>query len=188
MQEPIKPIPTPDKLFHDGNPVSGELGTIVSAEWLNGMQSAAQATQEEVLAVIKDSGQGTDPKRKDQLLQAVKQIAWGGNSKPTTLAGYGIGDALPLKPALGVVDLNDINVTGLYSQRGTHKRPVARTTRHPMPASCKSMPTRIWCIRTIRLTTMLVSGIAVVIGDIGRSGRNWLTQPPRWPATASLMA
>ncbi|WP_227105776.1 tail fiber protein [Chromobacterium rhizoryzae] len=135
MQEPIKPIPTPDKLFHDGNPVSGELGTIVSAEWLNGMQSAAQATQEEVLAVIKDSGQGTDPKRKDQLLQAVKQIAWGGNSKPTTLAGYGIGDALPLKPALGVVDLNDINVTGLYSQRGDAQ--AASGKNYPTPYAGK---------------------------------------------------
>ncbi|WP_240315039.1 tail fiber protein [Chromobacterium haemolyticum] len=117
MQETIKPIPTPDKLFHDGNPVSGELGTIVSAEWLNGIQSAAQATQDEVLAVIKDSGQSADPKRKDQLLQAVKQIAWGGNSKPTTLAGYGIRDALPVFGNLMEADLNSVIATGLYHNR-----------------------------------------------------------------------
>ncbi|WON82297.1 MULTISPECIES: tail fiber protein [Chromobacterium] len=135
MQETIKPIPTPDKLFHDGNPVSGELGTIVSAEWLNGMQSAAQATQDEVLAVIKDSGQSADPKRKDQLLQAVKQIAWGGNNKPTTLAGYGITDALPLKPALGVVDLNDMIAPGIYNQRENAKATSGKN--YPMPYAGK---------------------------------------------------
>ena len=35
MQEPLKPINTPDALFHDGNPTSGALGTVVGADWLN---------------------------------------------------------------------------------------------------------------------------------------------------------
>ncbi|MGC0152981.1 phage tail protein [Chromobacterium vaccinii] len=87
MQD-LKPINSPDNLFHDGNPSTGELGTIVAADWLNGVQSAAQ----ELLTVIKNSGQIPDPARKDQLLQAVQNIAWGGNSRPTTLAGYGIAD------------------------------------------------------------------------------------------------
>ncbi|MFB9158350.1 LamG-like jellyroll fold domain-containing protein [Chromobacterium violaceum] len=87
MQD-LKPINSPDSLFHDGNPATGELGTIVSADWLNGVQSAAQ----ELLTVIKNSGQTPDSTRQDQLLQAVRNIAWGGNSKPTTLAGYGIAD------------------------------------------------------------------------------------------------
>ncbi|WP_199155492.1 pyocin knob domain-containing protein [Chromobacterium sp. ASV23] len=115
MQDPIKPIPTPDQKFHDGNPASGELGTIVSADWLNNVQSALQATQQEVLSVLKDTGQASDPARQDQLLQAVKKIAWGGNSKPTTLAGYGITDGLTLRPQLGDrVDLNNITDDGLY--------------------------------------------------------------------------
>ncbi|ATP27199.1 pyocin knob domain-containing protein [Chromobacterium violaceum] len=88
MQD-LKPINSPDSLFHDGNPATGELGTIVSADWLNGVQSAAQ----ELLTVIKNSGQTPDSTRQDQLLQAVRNIAWGGNSKPTTLAGYGIAIA-----------------------------------------------------------------------------------------------
>ncbi|MDE1713888.1 hypothetical protein PWG14_15115, partial (plasmid) [Chromobacterium amazonense] len=66
MQDPIKPIPTPDQKFHDGNPATGELGTIVSADWLNNVQSALQATQQEVLSVLKDTGQNSDPARQDQ--------------------------------------------------------------------------------------------------------------------------
>ncbi|BBH15324.1 hypothetical protein ACSVCE_21380 [Chromobacterium haemolyticum] len=92
MQEALKPINTPDTLFHDGNPTTGELGTIVSADWLNNLQQATRSAQEELISLIKDSGQTLDANRRDQLLQAVKQLAWGGNSKPTTLAGYGIGD------------------------------------------------------------------------------------------------
>ncbi|MCD5360700.1 tail fiber protein [Chromobacterium aquaticum] len=96
MQNTMKPINSPDGLFHDGNPYTGELGTVVTSEWLNNVQSAAQSSQDELLTVIRDSGQSADPARKDQLLQALKKLAWGGDSKPTTLAGYGITDALPL--------------------------------------------------------------------------------------------
>ncbi|WP_227105774.1 hypothetical protein [Chromobacterium rhizoryzae] len=92
MQEALKPINTPDTLFHDGNPTTGELGTIVSADWLNNLQLATRSAQEELISLIKDSGQTLDASRKDQLLQAVKKMAWGGDSKPTTLAGYGISD------------------------------------------------------------------------------------------------
>ncbi|QIY79236.1 glycine-rich domain-containing protein [Chromobacterium violaceum] len=93
MQDQLKPINSPDGLFHDGNPYTGELGTVVTSEWLNGMQSAVQSTQQEMLTLLKTSGQNPDPSRKDQLQQAVQNIAWGGNSKPTTLAGYGIAIA-----------------------------------------------------------------------------------------------
>ncbi|WP_053073664.1 tail fiber protein [Chromobacterium violaceum] len=94
MQDQLKPINSPDGQFHDGNPYSGELGTVVTSEWLNGMQSAVQSTQQEMLTLLKTSGQSPDPSRKDQLQQAVQNIAWGGNSKPTTLAGYGITDGV----------------------------------------------------------------------------------------------
>ncbi|MEN3030380.1 phage tail protein [Chromobacterium amazonense] len=92
MQDQLKPISSPDGLFHDGNPATGELGTIVTSDWLNGVQSAVQTTQQELLTLLKTSGQSPDPSRKDQLQQAVQNIAWGGNQKPTTLAGYGITD------------------------------------------------------------------------------------------------
>ncbi|WP_199406733.1 hypothetical protein [Chromobacterium sp. ATCC 53434] len=92
MQDQLKPINSPDGLFHDGNPYTGELGTVVTSEWLNGMQTVVQSTQQEVLTLLKNSGQTPDASRKDQLQQAVQNIAWGGSNKPTTLAGYGIVD------------------------------------------------------------------------------------------------
>ncbi|MBM2885764.1 hypothetical protein JFK97_15310 [Chromobacterium phragmitis] len=92
MQDQLKPITSPDGLFHDGNPATGALGTIVTSDWLNGVQSAVQSTQQELLTLLKTSGQSPDPSRKDQLQQAVQNIAWGGNQKPSTLAGYGITD------------------------------------------------------------------------------------------------
>ncbi|WP_114153124.1 tail fiber domain-containing protein [Chromobacterium haemolyticum] len=104
MQNTLKPIHSPDGLFHDGNPTTGELGTIVSADWLNSLQQATAATQDELITLIKDSGQAVDAGRKDQLLQAVKQLAWGGNSKPTTLAGYGILDAASKKELKEAID------------------------------------------------------------------------------------
>ncbi|RBJ76635.1 hypothetical protein C3L29_031795, partial [Pseudomonas sp. MWU12-2534b] len=92
MQAPMKLINSADGLFHDGNPYSGELGTVVTSDWLTGAQSAIQATQQELLTVIKSNGQKTDPSRQDQLLQAMQNLAWGGAQRPTTLAGYGIAD------------------------------------------------------------------------------------------------
>ncbi|UTH76013.1 hypothetical protein [Chromobacterium sp. IIBBL 290-4] len=99
MQDPIQPSSTPSQTFRDGNPSTGELGSIVSADWLNSMQtgmqttqSALQSAQQELVSVIQSSGQKTDPSRQDQLLQAVRNIAWGSSQRPTTLAGYGIND------------------------------------------------------------------------------------------------
>ncbi|WP_244986260.1 tail fiber protein [Chromobacterium violaceum] len=133
MQDPIKPVPTPDQKFHDGNPSTGELGTIVSADWLNTVQSALQATQQEVLSVIgSNNGQKADPARQDQLLQAIKQLAWGGNAKPTTLAGYGIADGLTLRPPLGdKIDLNNIVDDGLYHNPGNAY--AANGANYPVP-------------------------------------------------------
>ncbi|MGD1827049.1 tail fiber protein [Chromobacterium violaceum] len=133
MQDPIKPVPTPDQKFHDGNPSTGELGTIVSADWLNTVQSALQATQQEVLSVIgSNNGQKADPARQDQLLQAIKQLAWGGNAKPTTLAGYGIADGLTMRPPLGdKIDLNNIVDDGLYHNPGNAY--AANGANYPVP-------------------------------------------------------
>ncbi|MFB0827126.1 tail fiber protein [Chromobacterium violaceum] len=133
MQDPIKPVPTPDQKFHDGNPSTGELGTIVSADWLNTVQSALQATQQEVLSVIgSNNDQKADPARQDQLLQAIKQLAWGGNAKPTTLAGYGIADGLTMRPPLGdKIDLNNIVDDGLYHNPGNAY--AANGANYPVP-------------------------------------------------------
>ncbi|WP_233201081.1 tail fiber protein [Chromobacterium alticapitis] len=117
MQDPIKPV-----AFRDGDPKTGELGTIVSADWLNAMQSAVQSTQQELLSVVNgNNGQKADPARPDQLQEAIKQMAWGGNAKPTTLAEYGITDGLALRPQLSdKIDLNNIVDVGLYHNPGNN--------------------------------------------------------------------
>lgn len=49
----------------------------------------------------------------------VPALDWGKitSGKPTTLAGYGIGDALPMAGQIGnAVDLNDVTATGIYYQ------------------------------------------------------------------------
>ena len=61
MQEALKPINTPDTLFHDGNPTTGELGTIVSADWLNNLQQATRSTQEELIALIRTAARRWTP-------------------------------------------------------------------------------------------------------------------------------
>jgi len=83
-------INTSDGLFRDGNPASGEPGTIVPAAWLNSMQS-------ELLSVLSANGITPDPAKTTQLLDAVKKLAWNSTSaRPSTLAGYGITDAAPI--------------------------------------------------------------------------------------------
>ncbi|EAA5550253.1 phage tail protein [Salmonella enterica subsp. enterica] len=87
MQDLMPPVSTPDNVFHDGNPATGELGTIVSAEWLNNTQGAIRDIQAECINVLAAAGLKPDPAKK-QLLDAIKAIV--GNEVPaasTTQAG-----------------------------------------------------------------------------------------------------
>ncbi|ECE9972851.1 hypothetical protein EX986_24505, partial [Salmonella enterica subsp. enterica serovar Glostrup] len=87
MQDLMPPVSTPDNVFHDGNPATGELGTIVSAEWLNNTQGAIRDIQAECISVLAAAGFKPDPAKK-QLLDAIKAIV--GNAVPaasTTQAG-----------------------------------------------------------------------------------------------------
>lgn len=117
MQHKMPPVGTADGMFHDGNPATGEPGTIVSALWLNALQSATRNLQAEMLSVLEAAGLEIDPDEIHQLEAAIKQLAWGAQQRPTTLAGYGIGDGFCIREQLGnAVDLNTILETGLYMQ------------------------------------------------------------------------
>lgn len=60
------PINTADELFHNGSPATGELGTVVTAEWLNGVQG-------EILAVL--AAAGIEPTASNvQLLSALHAL------------------------------------------------------------------------------------------------------------------
>ncbi|WP_374556011.1 pyocin knob domain-containing protein [Aquitalea pelogenes] len=136
----MQKINTPDSLFHDGDPSTGALGSIVTAAWLNSMQG-------ELVSVIEAAGIKLDAARTDQLKLAIGKLvsdaaaplkhghAWADISKtPTTLAGYGITDALPLKPLLGAkVDLDDIISTGWYHQSLNSN--AASGSNYPIPTA-----------------------------------------------------
>lgn len=88
----MQKINTPDGLFHDGSPATGEPGTIVSAAWLN---SVAQ----ELENVVTGLGGTLDPVRDDQIRSLLSAKLATKADTATTLAGYGILDAAPLHNA-----------------------------------------------------------------------------------------
>ncbi|MBN3254279.1 tail fiber protein [Pectobacterium brasiliense] len=72
MQNLMPPVDTPDKAFHDGNPLTGELGTIVTAKFMNDVQAAIRNSQTEIISVLTDAGIAIDQNKTDQLLTALK--------------------------------------------------------------------------------------------------------------------
>ncbi|EAM1813108.1 hypothetical protein FAL72_03830 [Salmonella enterica] len=72
MKPLMKTIDTPDQVFHDGNPSTGELGTICSAEWLNDTQASIRDIQAECIAILRANGLEPDETKRDQLWQAIQ--------------------------------------------------------------------------------------------------------------------
>ncbi|MEI7409294.1 phage tail protein [Pectobacterium aroidearum] len=72
MQNLMPPVNTPDNVFHDGNPLTGELGTIVTAKFMNDVQAAIRNSQAEIISILTDAGIAVDPNKTDQLLAALK--------------------------------------------------------------------------------------------------------------------
>lgn len=72
MKPLMKPIDTPDQVFHDGDPSTGELGTICSAEWFNDTQAAIRDIQAECIAILRANGFEPDETKRDQLWEAIQ--------------------------------------------------------------------------------------------------------------------
>ncbi|EBG8049558.1 tail fiber protein [Salmonella enterica] len=72
MKPLMKPIDTPDQVFHDGNPSTGELGTICSAEWLNDTQASIRDIQAECIGILRANGFEPDETKRDQLWEAIQ--------------------------------------------------------------------------------------------------------------------
>ena len=110
MRPLMPPVQTPDNLFHDGNPLTGELGTIVDAEHLNNVQGAVRDTQSELITVLTAAGINVDPSKQNQLLTALKALLLsrsnpfadiksdGAAAIATALSNLGLGEgsALPV--------------------------------------------------------------------------------------------
>lgn len=89
MKPLMKPIDTPDQVFHDGNPSTGELGTICSAEWLNDTQGSVRDIQAECIAILRANGFEPDETKHDQLWDAI-QAAIKNHVPAASLVGAGI--------------------------------------------------------------------------------------------------
>ncbi|EBC6400292.1 tail fiber protein [Salmonella enterica] len=89
MKPLMKPIDTPDQVFHDGDPSTGELGTICSAEWLTNVQVSIRDIQAECIAILRANGFGPDETKRDQLWEAIR-TAIKSHVPAASLAGSGI--------------------------------------------------------------------------------------------------
>lgn len=95
MQNLMPQIDTPDNLFHDGNPVTGELGTIVPSEHLNNEQGAIRDLQTELIAVLTAATMEPDSTA-GQLLAALNKLYAPGNDTLGALASLvGAANKLP---------------------------------------------------------------------------------------------
>ncbi|ECJ8609100.1 tail fiber protein [Salmonella enterica] len=89
MKPLMKLIDTPDQVFHDGDPSTGELGTICSAEWLNDTQASIRDIQAECIAILRANGFEPDETKRDQLWEAI-QAAIKNHVPAASLVGAGI--------------------------------------------------------------------------------------------------
>lgn len=95
MQNLMPQIDTPDNLFHDGNPVTGELGTIVPSEHLNNEQGAIRDLQAELIAVLTAATMQPDSTA-GQLLAALNKLYAPGTDTLGALASLvGAANKLP---------------------------------------------------------------------------------------------
>lgn len=114
MQDLMPPVNTPDKLFHDGDPIQGIEGTIVPAEWLNNDQSAVRDVQAELINVLAAAALTPDPTKQDQLVKAIQAIVGSGTadkansadrlSTARNIAGHPFDGTADISIAAGDVD------------------------------------------------------------------------------------
>ncbi|WP_432321869.1 phage tail protein [Yersinia enterocolitica] len=74
MKNIMPPIDTPDNAFHDGNPATGEQGTIVPSLWLNDSQGAIRNIQQELISVLTEAGIEINESENNQLLLAILKL------------------------------------------------------------------------------------------------------------------
>ena len=102
MQDLMPPINTQDSIFHDGDPTTGQLGTIVTALWLNNVQAATRDVQAEIKNVLAKAGMTPDPKKTNQLADAISQIVTSGNYASTAYVDNGLNNKIDKANISGV--------------------------------------------------------------------------------------
>ncbi|MEY0304604.1 hypothetical protein AB7W11_22120, partial [Providencia manganoxydans] len=125
MQDLMPPINTPDSAFHDGDPTTGQLGTIVTALWLNNVQSATRDVQLEIKNVLAKAGIQPDPKKTNQLAEAISQIIGSGKYASTAYVDNGLNKKIDKANISGVLgnDNNKVPSLGLLTTELGKKQP-----------------------------------------------------------------
>ncbi|ELI8805858.1 hypothetical protein RSL93_004599 [Klebsiella michiganensis] len=77
MKNIMPPIDTPDNEFKDGNPTTGELGTLVNALFMNNLQSSVRDVQSELMSVLSAAGIHPDGDSVTQLLTSIRKLTPG---------------------------------------------------------------------------------------------------------------
>ncbi|MCP1289810.1 hypothetical protein NK214_06355 [Chromobacterium sp. S0633] len=152
--------------FTAGNPQSGVAATTPGAEFFN-------AVQEELANVVEATGLVLDVARRDQLLAAIKRIAWGGvgEVRPSSLAGYGIADAIPNTKSVNIsgTDLNAFFKTGFYDGQNLGHTPVSiGSSWCYLLAQAHSDPSGVgngWMLQQL-----------IPLGDAGLPPKRWVRQ------------
>ena len=75
MRSKMSAIGTSDSAFHAGNPSTGEMGTIVTADWLNAVQASTMDLQDELLNVLAAASIANDSAVKTQILAAINKLS-----------------------------------------------------------------------------------------------------------------
>ncbi|MDP8181558.1 pyocin knob domain-containing protein [Pasteurella atlantica] len=74
MKEKLENIESNDGEFHDGNPASGEQGTIVTAKWLNNVQKVLQSFGDEFAYLLKQVKDVPNNAKNTQIYDALMSI------------------------------------------------------------------------------------------------------------------
>ncbi|OOH87327.1 hypothetical protein BMT54_09970 [Pasteurellaceae bacterium 15-036681] len=75
MRKTMNPIATDNGRFKDGNPATGEYGTVVTAQHMNNVQDSVISMQNEIITVLNEAGITVNADDNTQLWQALQMIA-----------------------------------------------------------------------------------------------------------------
>ncbi len=75
MRQKMNPIATDNGRFKDGNPATGEYGTVVTAEHMNNVQDSVISMQNEIITVLREAGIEVNATDNTQLWQALQIVS-----------------------------------------------------------------------------------------------------------------